>query len=135
MYALVASRLLTSSKPLFYHQAEGAALIRMREKSEEADDPQGGILADDMGLGKTLTMLTAIFNGSRESPNGMTLVVASDAIISEWEDQVTERFNNPNHAFKRISRYSELSRGRKYTRSRISKQNDIVRKVTKHHLV
>ena len=70
----------------------------MRERENASQEPKGGILADEMGLGKTVMMLANIVNGKpassgkrrekSEKKKKTTLIVASPALITQWNQEI-----------------------------------------------
>ncbi|KAK0357162.1 hypothetical protein LTS02_000696 [Friedmanniomyces endolithicus] len=75
---------------LKHYQVLGTAFMRRREGS--STQPKGGILADEMGLGKTVMMLANIVNSTRSlkktAKRRCTLIVASRALITQWEHEI-----------------------------------------------
>ncbi|KRY10312.1 Transcription termination factor 2 [Trichinella patagoniensis] len=84
------------------HQRQALTWFLWREKQ----NPKGGILADDMGLGKTLSMISLVmykkFNrdareftkGHMNDLCGITLVVCTNSLVSEWNGEINSRVNS-----------------------------------------
>ena len=72
------------------YQVLGAAFLKERENGPDA--PFGGVCADELGLGKTIQMLACMVSNppERDSLRRTDLIVASPALLAQWEDEFLE---------------------------------------------
>ena len=89
-------RLKGFKTPLKSYQVFGVAFMRKRENSKT--QPKGGLMADQMGLGKTVMMLASMTNGqrpenARSRKPKTTLIVASPAILTQWQNEIEQHSN------------------------------------------
>ncbi|ETN42213.1 uncharacterized protein HMPREF1541_04154 [Cyphellophora europaea CBS 101466] len=86
-------RLREMKTSLHNFQVVGAANMRFRERQ---GDPFGGLLADEMGLGKTIMSIANIIDGRPDDEEQLraTLIVAPNAILTQWMHQITQHSGN-----------------------------------------
>lgn len=81
------------SMPLFRHQAEGLAFLRLREASGTSS--KGGLICDDMGLGKSVLSIALILSKppAPRSENKITLIVCPVSLLAHWQKEIESKSN------------------------------------------
>ncbi|KAL8709909.1 MAG: hypothetical protein Q9220_005359 [cf. Caloplaca sp. 1 TL-2023] len=74
--------------PLYSHQIQGAAWMKVREQGES--EPRGGLLADHMGIGKTLEILACMVANppTPADDSKATLIVCTSSLVFQWEQEI-----------------------------------------------